>query len=83
MDNLENRETTHVESSVSATPQVRYKSKAAWASLLALLGMILGAFGLYEKIGIDGTQYQNLCDMLLAALVAFGILNNPTSSSTF
>ena len=67
----------------NCTDQPRYRSKAAWASLLALTGMLLGTFGVYEKLGIDGTQYQTLTEMLLAALVAFGILNNPTDRASF
>lgn len=65
------------------TNQPRYRSMAAWASLLALLGLILGTFGIYDRIGIDDTQFQTICDMLLAALVAFGILNNPTDKASF
>lgn len=63
--------------------QSRYRSKAAWASLFALVGLLLGTFGVYDMIGISGTQYQTIVDMLLSCLVAFGILNNPTSKDTF
>lgn len=63
--------------------QPRYRSVAAWASLLALVGLLLGAFGMYEKIGISGTQYETMTEMLLSCMVAFGILNNPTSKDTF
>ncbi len=63
--------------------QPRYRSVAAWASLLALVGLLLGTFGVYEKIGISGTQYETISEMLLSCMVAFGILNNPTSKNTF
>lgn len=63
--------------------QPRYRSKAAWASLLALVGLLLGTFGVYEMIGISGTQYETIAEMLLSCMVAFGILNNPTSKNSF
>lgn len=63
--------------------QPRYRSKAAWAALFALVGLLLGTFGVYEMLGISGTQYENIIEMLLSCMVAFGILNNPTSSNTF
>ena len=63
--------------------QPRYRSVAAWASLLALVGMMLGTFGGYEKLGITDADFQTIINMLLSALVAFGVLNNPTSKSNF
>lgn len=63
--------------------QPRYRSVAAWASLFALVGLLLGTFGIYEKIGLSGTQFEKIVDTALSCLVAFGILNNPTSKDTF
>lgn len=63
--------------------QSRFRSKAAWASLFALLGLLLGTFGVYEVLGISGTQYEKISEMLLSTMVAFGILNNPTDKSSF
>lgn len=63
--------------------QSRFRSKAAWASLLALLGLLLGTFGVYEVLGISGTQYEKISEMLLSTMVAFGILNNPTDKNSF
>ena len=31
--------------------QSRYRSKAAWASLLSLVGLCLASFGGYERLG--------------------------------
>ena len=63
--------------------QARWKSKAAWMAVLALVGFILGNWGFYEKIGMTDEAFQQMCDLLLAALAAFGIFNNPTDKSGF
>lgn len=53
----------------------RFKSWALWTSIAALL-----AFCLKEFIGIDIDEKINaLLDVLLPVLVAFGIVNNPTT----
>lgn len=81
---MNQKNTNHAEDcTCTVCTQPRYRSKAAWASLFALVGMLLGTFGIYEKIGISGTQYESIIEMLLSCMVAFGILNNPTSKNTF
>ena len=82
--NENNQEMIHSENCACETcTQPRYRSKAAWASLFALIGLLLGTFGVYELIGISGTQYETIADTLLSCMVAFGILNNPTSKDSF
>jgi uncharacterized membrane protein len=63
--------------------QNRLRSKAAWAAIAALLGFILGNYGLYDAIGLTDKSYQALVDLIFAALAAFGIFNNPTDSENF
>lgn len=86
----EERQNQHVELNVQNEEcqcdnckQSRFRSKAAWASLLALLGLLLGTFGVYEILGISGTKYEKISEMLLSTMVAFGILNNPTNKNSF
>lgn len=57
--------------------QNRFKSKAAWLAVAALLGFILGNYGLYDKIGLTDQTYKTLVDLIFAVLAAFGIFNNP------
>lgn len=79
-----NPEQSHADTCICDTcTQSRFRSKAAWASLFALVGLLLGTFGVYEMIGISGTQYETIVEMLLSCMVAFGILNNPTSKNSF
>lgn len=79
-----NPEQSHNENCACSTcRQSRFRSKTAWASLFALVGLLLGTFGVYELIGISGTQYETIVEMLLSCMVAFGILNNPTSKDSF
>lgn len=55
--------------------QRRTKSKVLWVSLFALVGMILKR--LYE---IDMQEYNTATDLLLSALIALGVINNPERS---
>ena len=63
--------------------QSRYRSKAAWASLLSLVGLCLASFGGYERLGITSETWQALTTALLATLAACGVLTNPTDGETF
>ena len=63
--------------------QSRFRSKAAWASLLSLVGLCLANFGSYERLGITSEVWQTLTTALLATLTAFGVLNNPTDGENF
>lgn len=63
--------------------QNRLKSKVAWVSILAIIGFILGNWGLYDQIGLTAESWQQLCDLLLAAMAAFGVFNNPTNQDEF
>ena len=63
--------------------QQRWKSKAAWTALAALILFILQNYGLLEWIGLTADGYKELVTRVLAALTAFGIFNNPTDSEKF
>lgn len=55
--------------------QSRWKSWALWTSMTALIAFCLKEFG-----GIDvGNKLDGLLNVLLPVLVAFGVINNPTS----
>jgi len=55
--------------------QSRWKSWAMWTSLAALV-----AFCMKEFAGIDiSEKLDGLLNVLLPVLVAFGVVNNPTS----
>lgn len=63
--------------------QNRYTSKAAWIAIAALVGFLLGNYGLYDAIGLTDASYKTLVDLVLVVVGAFGIFNNPTSADTF
>ena len=63
--------------------QSRFKSKAAWIAIAAVVGFILGNYGLYDAIGLTNESYQLLVDLILAAIGAFGIWNDPTNKTGF
>ena len=63
--------------------QSRLRSKAAWAALLGLLGLVFSHYGLYDVLGITEGLWQTVTNALLGVLVAFGVLNNPTDPQHF
>ena len=63
--------------------QNRLKSKAAWVAVFALIGFMFGNWGLFDKIGLTNETWQTLVELLLAALAAFGVFNNPTDSEHY
>lgn len=63
--------------------QNRLKSKAAWVAVFAILGFVLGNWGLFERIGLTDETWQQLVELILAALAAFGVFNNPTDRDNF
>jgi uncharacterized membrane protein len=63
--------------------QSRWKSKAAWVAIFALIGFLLGNWGLFDKIGMTSDGWQTFVELLLAALAAFGVFNNPTDGENF
>jgi len=63
--------------------QNRLTSKAAWIAIAAVIGFILGNYGLYDAIGLTNESYQLLVDLILAAIGAFGIWNDPTTKDSF
>lgn len=66
-----------------STIKERLKSWAVWLSVFGAVGVILNAFGVFEKIGIDNTAFDMIVNAVGAILIAFGILNNPTDKNTF
>ena len=63
--------------------QIRWESKGAWLAVAALIGFILGNYGLYDAIGLTNETYQTLVDLLFAVLINFGIFNDPTNKTGF
>jgi uncharacterized membrane protein len=59
--------------------QNRVNSWLLWTALVALVGFLLGNYGLYDLIGLTGESYQTLCNLTLAVLIALGVINNPES----
>ena len=56
----------------------RFKSPVLWTSLLALFMFVLKTWCKVEIEGID-----EFTELLLAVLVAFGVVNNPTDRGHF
>ena len=61
----------------------RLKSWAVWTSVFGALAVILNAFDVFEKIGIDSTTFDTVINSIGSVLIAFGILNNPTDKTAF
>lgn len=67
----------------AVTMKDRLKSWAVWTSVFGALAVILNAFGVFEKIGIDSTTFDTVINSVGSVLIAFGILNNPTDKTHF
>lgn len=63
--------------------QSRWKSPVLWAALAALLFFILKTWGLLEWAGLTKDSYDQLISLIIAALTAFGVINNPTDKESF
>jgi uncharacterized membrane protein len=63
--------------------QNRLRSKGAWIAIAALVGFLLGNYGLYDAIGLTNESYQMMVDLVLGVAVALGVFNNPTDSTGF
>ena len=63
--------------------QSRWRSKAAWVAVAAIIGFVLGNWGLFDKIGLTDESWQQLVELVLAGLAAFGVFNDPTCKTTF
>lgn len=58
--------------------QGRFKSWALWAALAALV-----AFITKEWLRWEIPKFDEFVELLLGALVAFGVVNNPTDKNNF
>lgn len=54
----------------------RFKNYGLWVSILALIPMILSAFG----VKVVAEEYQAITNLVLSILVTLGIVNNPTTN---
>ena len=61
----------------------RLKSPAVWAAVCGAIAVILNAFDVFKKIGIDCAEFDAIVNSVSSVLIAFGILNNPTDHSNF
>lgn len=63
--------------------QSRWRSKPAWVAMFAIVGFVLGNWGLFDLIGLTNESWQQLVELVLAGMAAFGVFNNPTSKESF
>ena len=56
----------------------RLKSPVLWVSCLALLAFVTKTW-----LGFEIPQFDTFSELLLAVLVAFGVVNNPTDKRHF
>lgn len=54
----------------------RFKNYGLWVSVMALIPMILSAFG----VALVPEEYQSIVNTVLSILVALGIISNPTTN---
>lgn len=64
-------------------PQPRWRSWALWVSVFGSVWVILSAFGLPEKWGIQESTFKTVLDAVGSILMAFGLLNSPKDKANF
>lgn len=63
--------------------QNRFRSWALWLSVAGAIWVILSAFGLPQKWGIEEGTFKVVLDAIGTILIGFGICNNPTDKENF
>lgn len=63
--------------------QNRWKSKIVWTTLIALVVLLGSNYGLWDAIGMNSETFQAAANLVLTALIALGIINNPTDSENY
>jgi uncharacterized membrane protein len=63
--------------------QSRFKSYVMWAAIVSQIVAVAGLLGLWDKIGITSETFQGVATAVLEILTLFGVLNNPTSKTSF
>ena len=74
---------TAAENTTVVPVRERLKSWALWVSVLGVVGLVLQALGVFEKIGLDSDEWDGIITAVGALLSAFGIVNNPTDRGHF
>lgn len=63
--------------------QNRFKSWALWVAVAGAIWVILSAFGVTDKLGLDKNGFDRILDAIGAVMIGFGICNNPTDKDHF
>lgn len=56
--------------------QPKWKSKYFWYAMVAIAAFVLGNWGLYDFIGLTNETFQQLCNLIFAAVTALGVWND-------
>ena len=62
--------------------QNRFQSKVLWAAIAAQVISLMQLTGAFEALGIDAGLAGDVVAAILQMLVLFGVLNNPTDSTS-
>lgn len=63
--------------------QNRFRSWALWLSVAGAIWVILSAFNIPQKWGIEEGTFKVVLDAIGTILIGFGICNNPTDKENF
>ncbi len=58
--------------------QNRWKSPVAWAGIASVVFMVVKSW-----VGFEIPNWDGIVTTLISALIAFGVLNNPTNKEKF
>ena len=69
--------------SITLKTQPKWKSKIFWTAIASVVLMILGNFGLYDKIGITSEFAQGIINTIFAAAAALGVWNDSSDAINY
>lgn len=55
----------------------RFKNYGLWISIISLILLLMGNYGLFKLIGMEEPVFKNALDLVLSILITLGIVSNP------
>jgi hypothetical protein len=63
--------------------QKKWQSPVVWGTIVALVALLMGNYGLWAVIGMDEGTFRGVCELVIAIFIGFGIFNNPDDPNNF
>ena len=68
---------------MNTTTQPRWRSLPMWTAIASQAFVMFGLLGLWDRIGMTSDTAQGVVTAVLEILTLVGVLNNPTSKTSW